>query len=174
MAYLTALHVTAGALRIALFNLFLLVSCGYAAWRGGAPERIGAGIFLLAAVLTALVVSPYASRFHHIEHGLVAVDFAVFAAFFALSLASERFWPLWIASLQLIAVGTHLVRLIAPDLIPRAYSEIVTFWAYPMLLLLIVATRRHELRLNRFGRDASWKTSSASAPPKPQPISQTD
>lgn len=174
MAYLATVHVSAGALRIALFNLLLLVSCGYASWRGGAPERIGAGIFVLAAVLTIFAVSPYASRFHHLEHGLVAVDVAVFAAFFALSLASERFWPLWIASLQLIAVGTHLVRLIAPDLIPRAYSEIVTFWAYPMLLLLIVATRRHEWRLSRYGRDASWKRSSVSAPPTPRPISPTD
>lgn len=174
MAYLTTIYVPAGALRIVAFNLLLLGSCGYAAWRGGAPERIAAAIFATAAALTAIVVSPYASRFRHVEHGLVAVDIAVFAAFFALSLASERFWPLWMAALQLIEVGTHLTRLIAPDLIPRAYSEIVSFWGYPMLVLLAIATRRHRRRLLRFGADRSWKRSSNCAIPSPPRSSPAD
>ena len=157
MAYLAALPISGPAIRIIIFNLILLVSCGYALRKGGPPEWIGAAIFIVAALLTALLVSPMALRFHRVEHGLLAVDVAVLAGFFILSLISERYWPLWMTSLQIIEVGTHLTRLIAPHLIPRAYSEAVTFWGYPMLILLGIATWRHQNRLKTSGADKSWK-----------------
>ena len=154
------LHLSGAVLRIAIFNVLLVTSCGYALVRGGTPERLGGACFLLAAALSAASVSPLAVRFHHLETGLFLADILVLGVFLSLSYLSERFWPLWISGLQLDEVGTHVVSWIAPDILPRAYSEAVTLWAYPMLIILVIGTRHHRIRLGRYGTDNSWKTSS--------------
>jgi hypothetical protein len=108
--------------------------------------------------MSAILVSPLASRFHHLEKGLLAVDLFVFAVMVLLSYSSERFWPIWMCGLQSVEVGTHLAALIAPGIVARTYSEAVTLWAYPMILLLAIGTMRHRRRLDRYGADGSWKT----------------
>jgi hypothetical protein len=61
-------------LRIAIFLILLLGTCGYALWRGGAPERIAAGAMLAATVGSALARSEVQHRFVDIEVGLFAID----------------------------------------------------------------------------------------------------
>jgi hypothetical protein len=41
-------------------------------------------------------------------------------------------------------------------IIQRVYAFILAVWAYPVLLLLVIGTRRHQKRLSRFGSDESW------------------
>ena len=55
---------------------------------------------LAATVATMLTVSPLPAAMRGIE-GAVLVDLAVLAGFFAVALRSSRFWPLWVAGLQL-------------------------------------------------------------------------
>ena len=45
-------------LRLILFWLLLLVSCGYALWRGRKYERIAALVFVTATILSILGHSP--------------------------------------------------------------------------------------------------------------------
>ena len=35
----------------------------------------------------------------------------------------------------------------------------LVFWSYPMLLLIVLGTFRHQQRLARFGADRSWSSS---------------
>jgi hypothetical protein len=142
------------------FNLMLLGCCGYALRRGGAPERLGSLIFLVAAALTVLGASPFGTRFHHVELGILVVDAAILFAFVALAIRSERFWPIWMAGLQTVEVLTHFARLVTPDIIPPTYGEAIALWSYPMLVLLAIGTWRHRRRLRRFGADNPWKNAS--------------
>lgn len=153
--------------RFLFFNLLFTASFGYAVVRGGAPERITAFLLLIARLLTIFVRSPAPATFTHVEIGIFLVDLGLFAALYTLSLVTTRFWPIWMSGLQGVSVLAHCAILV-PPVNGFAYAIMVEFWAYPMLALLIVATRRHRLRLTRTGSDEPWAFSSARlAPPIP-------
>ena len=54
-------------LRLILFWLLLLVSCGYALWRGRKYERIAALVFVTATIVSILGHSPLRDRYVAIE-----------------------------------------------------------------------------------------------------------
>ena len=64
------------------------------------------------------------------------------AGFVAVALRSNRFWPLWVAGLQLTTALGHVLKAIDHDLVPRAYGAALQFWSYPILLILAVGTWR--------------------------------
>lgn len=129
-----------------LFWAYLLLICGYAFWRGRKPERIAAAACLLATVITILVIPPVTIRYNSPDPTLFAIDLAMLAAFTAIALTSDRFWPLWIAGFQLTMTMSHLMKVIAPDLIPRVYAAASVFWSYPILLVILVGTWRTHRR----------------------------
>jgi hypothetical protein len=161
------------------FNFFLLACCGYAFWRGGAPERAVAAIFIVGVVATHLAASDRESRFSSAELGIVLVDTAALVALTAVALRAERFWPLWIAAMQAVGTAGHLARLVDPEVIRWAYAFGLAIWSYPMLCLLALGTWQHQQRLARLGFDRSWSikpasverpglASASSTPPAPQ------
>jgi hypothetical protein len=127
--------------------------------RGGTPERLGSTILALGSAATVAALSTPATVYMSMESGVFLVDVMCSAAFLALALRSNRYWPLWIAGLQLIGTTAHAVKLVYPDVIPRAYAFVTVFWSYPMLLLIVLGTFRHQQRLTKFGVDRSWSSS---------------
>ena len=144
-------------MRQEIFVAILLLCCAYAIWRGGAPERMAAGIFLVAALLSATMASAGRDRFGHEEYGVLATDTAMLVVVLALALRSRRWWPLFLAALQLDGVLVHLMYLIAPKAAPIAYLDATALWSYPMVLILAAGTWRHQNRLARWGEDIGWK-----------------
>ena len=131
-----------------IFSPRLLAICLYAWWRGGADERIVALTCLAGTVATLLVVSPLRQRYASLEEGLLLVDLAVLAGFITVALRSKRFWPLWVAGLQLTTSIGHVLKGVDQDLLPKAYGAALQFWSYPILIILLVGTyRRHRRQL---------------------------
>lgn len=133
-------------LLVILFWLLLLVSCGYALWRGRKYERIAALVFVAATVLSILGSSPVPTRYVGIQTGDLIVDTAVLFALLAIALASDRFWPLWAAGLQLVDSMSHLMKAIDADLLPKVYGAAERFWSYPILLILLIGAWRQHRR----------------------------
>ncbi len=130
------------------FWMLLLLICGYALLRGRGDERIAAGVCLLASLATRFAISPLSVRYSGVETGLLVVDGLVLAMFIVLALRSERFWPLWVAGLQLTSSMAHLMKLVEIDLVPRVYGAAAVFWSYPILIILAVGTwRGHRRRM---------------------------
>jgi hypothetical protein len=155
-------------LPVPVYYALLLLCWGYALLRGGAPERIGATIVLVGSLLTLAAVSSLAVSYASVETGVLLVDAATLVAFLILALRAERFWPIWLTALQLIGTTGHVIKLVEPDIIPRAYAFAAIFWSYLMLPLLALGTWRHQQRLARNGVDKSWSTfSGRSGPPPP-------
>ena len=128
------------------FHLVLFAVCGFALIAGKSDERWVALTCLAASLATRLFISPVADRYSGLEIGVAAVDLATLAAFTAVALRSERFWPLWISGLQLTTSLAHIFKAIDTSLFPIAYAAAGRFWAYPILLILAVGTWR---RLSR-------------------------
>lgn len=129
-----------------VFIPILFAVCAYAWWRGGQDERIVALTCLAGTAATLLVISPLRQRYASVEGGLLVVDLAVLAGFIAVALRSKRFWPLWVAGLQLTTSIGHVLKGIDQDLLPRAYGAALQFWSYPILIILVVGTYRRHIR----------------------------
>jgi hypothetical protein len=148
-----------------VFTALMLVCCAYAFVGGGAPERIGAAIFLIGSVLTYVTLELSPVDFRGVEIGVFIIDVVVFAAFVLLALRANRYWPLWMSALLGLGVVAHLAMLVHPRVIPWAYAVVLSIWSYPILLLMAAGTFAHRRRLRENGADPSWTRSSA--PPGP-------
>lgn len=149
-------------LRIAIFLILLLGTCGYALWRGGAPERIAAGSMLAATIASAVFRSDIDGRFIELEIGLFLVDAILFAILLAVMLRADRGWPILICALHLCTVGAHGVKFIDSEMIRVTYVVMVTAWSWPMVIALGIGTWRHRRRIAINGYDRDWSVPIAS------------
>jgi hypothetical protein len=138
-----------------LFWSLLALTCGYAFFRGGRYERIVAVVCIVGTIATVAVDSPLNRMYVHVESGALLVDLAVLAAFVVVALYSERFWPLWVAGLQLTTSVAHFLKAIDPHLIPQAYGLAVRLWSYPILLILAGGAWRNHNRKRMSSRSAN-------------------
>lgn len=134
---------------VILFRVMLVLVAAYAFWRGTRDERLVAGICIAGAILSKLVVSPLHERYFAVEPAIMAVDLLMLAAFVHIALRSPRFWPLWVAGLQLTTILGHILKAVGGDMVPRAYGVALGFWAYPIVLILGIATWRSARWRNR-------------------------
>ena len=129
-----------------IFWGILLVTCGYALWRGRRYEQFAALICIAASVTSVLARAPLHQRYAGIEVGDVIIDTAVLLAFVAIALRSDRFWPLWVAGLQLTISMAHVFKAVDVGLVPIAYAAAERFWSYPTLMIIAVAAWRQHRR----------------------------
>lgn len=137
-----------------LFRILLALVALYAFLRGSRDERYAGAIMIVGAAATHLAISPLRQRFGVVETPVMMVDIAVFAGFLWIALRSQRFWPMWIAGLQLTAILGHVMKLVDTSLFSRAYGAALVFWAWPIVLLLAIGTWRAQRRTRREGDDA--------------------
>ena len=130
-----------------LFRILLALVALYALLRGKRDERLVTMILVLGVLATELALPPVEERFRGVETNLMLVDTAVFAGFLWVALRSDRFWPLWVAGLQLTSILGHLLKALETDLFSRAYAAALVFWFYPMLLVLAIGTWRSARRM---------------------------
>lgn len=143
-----------------VFYTLLGLSTGYALLCGGAPERIVALIFLGAAALMPFVLSAEFGRYRSVEVGGLAVDAVMYVALLWVALRAERYWTLWMSAFQGVQLLGHGIGLLDYKLLNLSYAIIDHMICYPMMFLLAIGVRRHQLRLKRTGADASWSSSS--------------
>lgn len=133
-------------MNIIFYLTLLTASCGYALWRGDRDARVAAIVCIVATALTVLMLTPGPARYQLVEGGAMIVDLATLAAFVTLALFSRRFWPLWVAGLQLTASTAHLLKLVDASLLPIAYAAAERFWSYPILLFIAIGAFRAHRR----------------------------
>lgn len=128
----------------------LFVVCAYAFVRGHGDERVVATVCIAASIASLLVGRPAASAYVAMEYGLLTVDVAALLGFTFVALRSERFWPLWVAGLQLTTLLSHAFKYGRLDLMPEAYAAAARFWVYPIFLIIVIGTwRSHRRRLEQ-------------------------
>lgn len=129
-----------------LFRVLLILVALYAFLRGRRDEKHAVIILVVGVIATELVLPPRQERFDTIEINLLLVDLAVLGGFVWVALRSNRFWPLWVAGLQLTTILGHLLKAMNESLFTKAYGAALVFWFYPMLLILVIGTWRTHRR----------------------------
>ncbi|QLC24883.1 hypothetical protein HFP57_07475 [Parasphingopyxis algicola] len=120
-----------------LFWAMMLLCCGYGALFGGRDGLLIAIIYMVAVLLTVvgqLIQQSWAG----VNWPVLLVDFGLLCGLYAVSMRSNRYWPLWITGFHLITMTTHLAALVAPSFAARVYFGMATLWAIPKLLVIVV------------------------------------
>ena len=154
-----------------VFDALLGFCCGYALWRGGAPERAIAGIFLTGVLATHFAVhAHFADRYRAEEHGVLLIDGIGLLGFASVALAAHRWWPLFFTAAHLIGFSGHLLKYVDPHIDAWGYNFAVAVPSYPMILALALGTWNHRRRLVRNGSDPSWTCAlmARKSPPDPR------
>lgn len=143
-------------MRIAIFVILLLVALGYAAWKGGAPERIMAAIITVLILFDWLFLGNSGSKYQTIDSAHLMLDLIGAISTVALALVAHRFWPMIAAVLHVLPLLAHISRALDVTMDPIAYltMQVASSWLLPPLLIL--GTWRHQQRLRRNGSDPSW------------------
>ena len=132
-----------------IYHLLLIAVAAYAFLRGRREERLAAAICVFATIATRLVLSPAPSRYSGVEIGVFLVDVLTLAGFVAIALRTDRFWPLWVAGLQLTTLVAHMLKAIDLNLLPHAYAAAGRFWVYPIFLIIVIGTWRSHQHSHR-------------------------
>jgi hypothetical protein len=143
-------------MHIVIFNICLLAVCAVAAWRGGGPERWTAAILFVGCAATFALPFHRGRTYYSVETNQLAIDLICLAAFVAIALAANRYWPLWFAGVHLGSVAVHGVKGYQPDLLPVLYGLAISKAGYALLFLLLMGAMRHAERRRRYGEDRDW------------------
>ena len=139
-----------------VFAGLLLLGVLYALLRGGAPERWAAAFYILA--YGASIAAKYHDVIRHstFDWSVFLVDAVLAMGLVGLSLKANRYWTLWVASFQIVALTAHLVKMLVPEVVYPAYEITLLIWSYAAIPVLVIAARRHRIRIRHFGNDVSW------------------
>lgn len=132
-------------MRVLFFYLLLAGLVALTFWRGRSDERMAAGVCVGGTLLTVLVGNQLSVHSSIFDLAAFLVDLLVLAAFLAIALRSDRFWPLWVAGLQLTTTTVHLLMILSPKMPGGIFGYALAFWSYPILILIAVGTCRTPL-----------------------------
>ena len=131
------------------YDILMASCCGYALLKGGAPERAGAAIMLVASFATWGALILFGDRHGSLERGILAVDLVALAALVALALAADRFWPMFAAGFHLVGVSVHGAIFVNAPVAPLAYAHALGLWSYLTLACLAIGTHQLVRRRRR-------------------------
>lgn len=113
----------------------VMTACALAVWRGGPNERLAAGGMLACWALSMVAYQ----RGLDTEWGILAIDVVGLALFVWIALRSRRFWPLFVAGFQLLAVATHLAQGLDAGVSGWAYITAEIIWGYLVAFTIAAA-----------------------------------
>lgn len=150
-------------MRMALFIATILligIAISFALMRGGPPEKSVAWIILLQVLMG--LVGHRLTSFHYSKIDVVSAvtDCIGFAGFCLVAIFARRAWPLWVSSLQLIALMAHAIRGLHIPIHPIAYAMISWGPSDLIPLTLIIGTAMHQRRKLRLANSPSpsWRS----------------
>lgn len=155
---LTELWQIKDEVQLAILGAAVALGC----WQGGGPERACAGIYLAMW----LGDRSYHWLFGRIEIlggadlGHIAIDALTACSLVGVALHANRNYTLWLASMQLVALLSHFLRIISPSIDPTAYALLMASPMYLAVPIFAVGTIRHLRRQRRHGPYRSWRASS--------------
>lgn len=122
----------------------LMTVCALSAWRGRDNERLGAAAYLAAWALSLVA---FRARSEDLQIGVLVIDSALLVLLLWLALRSQRYWPLFAAAFQLLAVLTHGARLLDSGVSGWAYVTAGVIWGYLVIFAIgygaVTAPRRY-------------------------------
>jgi hypothetical protein len=111
----------------------MFVVCSGAFVRGGVEERLTAGGLLINVAATVVMRD---HTWPQLQRAGFVVDVLFLVLLTIIALRTWKFWPLAAAAFQLLAVLTHIAKMIDPDLEQWSYITAIVIWTYLLMTAL--------------------------------------
>ncbi len=125
-----------------IYLLLLVSSVCFVFWKGRFEERLVAGALTIGSIFTFSLYVRAGKNWLDPNVALLINEAAVTAVILFIAYRSKRFWPLPVAAFQITAMLTPLAALLGESLASYALGVTQGLWAYPQLLILVIATIR--------------------------------
>ena len=110
----------------------------FALLKGGEPERIGAGAYIIgwfASLLLQTSGSPFG-----VQWGVFVLDVVMLIIFSAMVWKAPRSWPVWACALQLLVVTSHVMVMLDLRTPISAFYTVVNMTGYGIMLAIAIGT----------------------------------
>ncbi len=128
-----------------IYLLLLVSSVTFVFWKGRFEERLAIGALTIGSIATPFLYAQSAQNWLNPSISLLINESAVTAVIVYIAYRSKRFWPLPVAAFQIIALLTPATTMVGENLASYALGVTQGLWAYPQLLILIIATIRGQM-----------------------------
>lgn len=142
-----------------LWPAFLAVLALIVLWRGAAPERLVLGVFISMIALDRLyhLIAHSGVHFQNVDIAHLTIDLLGAVALLVIALYANRQYPLWLSALQFVAVISHIIRAISPEVDKGAYSIFMVAPSYLQILVFTIGLSMHLRQQRKHGRYRSWR-----------------
>lgn len=118
----------------------------FALWKGGPPERAVAVLLFIGTRITPLIPD---RRWIDVQTAMLLVDIAAFVLLTGLALWVDRWWLMWTAGLQGLAVVVHLAFWAQQKVISLVYITALNMLGYAVFVTLLIGTVTYMQRRRR-------------------------
>lgn len=141
-------------------NILVYALMAVALLWGAGPERAAIGIWWGFFELPSLVyrhMLGYDVRVTDIDYFMASIDVTAGALWIVLALYANRNYTLWIAGVQLLAIGSHAARGMVEAISPIGYLFLVIVPGWLQLCIISIGFARHILRKRKYGKYRDWR-----------------
>ncbi len=135
---------------IAFYGVFC-AALVYLALYGGKTGLWGGSLFLATSLLSLAVAVLFRDEATVRIWLMTVVDILSLGWRTALAIWSSRRWPVWVAGFQVNVVAAHLSIWLVPSWKGELYYAMITVWAIPTLLAMIIGTSLDNRHASRAG-----------------------
>jgi hypothetical protein len=128
----------------------MVASCSYAVLFGGWEGKCMATVIAIAALVTAFWDISPGLRGSYVDLAPLSINLATLIAMYLIAAYSWRWWPLWVAAIQLNIAVAHLAALFSPPLSTLLSQGPEGCWALPGLALMVLGIFRDRLWKYRY------------------------
>lgn len=114
--------------------LMMAAVCLFAAWTGGRPQRLTAGIVFVAWILSAAIQD---RSYRNPQYVTMVLDALLLAVFVGMALKWRRSWLIWVAAFQALTTATHVAAILDPRIWARASITAYMVWSYLLLAAVL-------------------------------------
>lgn len=145
-------------MRLSATIVLILFTLFFAHRRGGEPEKYVSTIFVLAFVIgIALRLVRGPASFVIVDYPQLLIEVVVLVAILVVAIHANRWWPIWVSSLQVLVVSTHLAKFVAVKGLAGAYWMMTTLPTYFQYLVLIMGIRHCVVRQKQSHYYPDWR-----------------
>lgn len=143
-------------LSVWLFWSIYLPSIAVGLWKGGAPERIGAGVLIIIPAVQFAGYAFVAAAYDVVDPISLVADCVGVLGFGYLAINAQRVWPICACSFQLLAVSGHFARMLEISGHPVIYSWMKSTPTLIAAMCVLMGAVSQQRRLSKASGGDSW------------------
>jgi hypothetical protein len=125
-------------MRIEIYLFLLVLATGSALLLGTRGERWVGATVLAGNALTFALERLFGTAFSSVPFAYLGLDAGLAVLLCAVAVRHPSWTAICVSAFQINGTLGHLVKLVAPQTIPFSYAFLLKFWAWPMVLTILL------------------------------------